>query len=316
MRPTRELRSKKYLPACFHAVEDSIRRRHSDYGKPYNDQQLSRDPEAGGGLSVDAVSGGTQVRAREVMLGPCGCGRKGEEMNERRQDPLNRQHAGWSSGAGSAGSEMGGGTNPAPRIAPFTGLALGAVGLLLIGVVGFLIVGHLKNQARQIVQDTLPGISYAGEVNANLAQTFSRTLLLLLVDTPGQHAQAQQDIESFTQATALCLDGYQNQIYTREDQALFDKLLQLRAEYLAVRGQTIALIESNQPQEARALAKAKLVPAYGRYQEGGDKLFEYNVRQGNSRGHTIMSVCTLAQIVVAALVVIVFALGFWTGLFK
>jgi hypothetical protein len=68
---------------------------------------------------------------------------------------------------------------------------------------------------------------------------------------------------------------------------LFDKLLQRRAEYLAIRERTIALAESNRLQEATALTRTEFLPAYGRYKEVGDKLFEYNVRQCKGRGQSI-----------------------------
>ena len=177
-------------------------------------------------------------------------------------------------GRGRAGGWWAGMINPVRRFVSCAGLAPAGVGLLLIGAVGFLSVGHLKNQARQIVQDTLPGLSIAGEANSSRSQAFSRTLLLLMTDSAQRRAQIQKETELCIQATTGQLNAYSKQIYTREDQALFDKLLKRRAEYLAIRGRTIALAESNRLQEAVALAKGELIPAYDRYREGGDKLFE------------------------------------------
>ncbi len=202
------------------------------------------------------------------------------------------------------------------RDVSFKGLTVGAAVLLLIGALGFLPVSYLKNQAGQIVKDTLPGLSYAGEVNANMAKAFSRTLLLLLTDNAKQRAQIQKEIESFTQVTTLRLDAYKKQIFTREDQALFDKVLERRAEYLAIRDRATALVESDHRQEGIAVYKAELLPAYGRYNEACDNLFGYNMRQGESRGQTIMTVCTVAEFVVAGIAILLFVLGFLFGLFK
>lgn len=267
--------------------------------------------------SGDGVSRAGDAHARGVMLRQYGCGRKGEEMNEHRQDGVDRQGTGLSPAiAGSGRSGLGGVADPASPLASLAGLAVSGVVLLLIGTLGFLSVGHLKNQARQIVQDTLPGLSYAGEANARLTEGFNRTLQLLLAYNPEKHARVEKEVESLTQATTLCLDGYKNQIYTREDQALFDKMLQRRAEYLAIRERTIGLIGSNRAQEAKALAKAELMSAYEWYKQSGEKLFDYNVRQGNSRGQNIMTICSVAQFGIAALGILLFLLGFWIGLFK
>src|SRR5690242_5623591 len=55
-----------------------------------------------------------------------------------------------------------------------------AFSLLLIGAGSFLGIGYVRTHAQRIVSDTLPGLTYAGEATANLAQGFNRTMLLLM----------------------------------------------------------------------------------------------------------------------------------------
>ena len=162
----------------------------------------------------------------------------------------------------------------------------------------------------------MPGLSYAGEANASMAEAWSRTLLLVLTDNAKRRAQLQKEIDSFSQLTSLRLDAYKKAIFFREDQALFDKVLERRAEYLAIRDRATALMESIRRQEGIAMYEAELLPAYGRYKEAGDKLFDYNMREGEGRGQTIMTVCTVAEFVVAGIAILLFILGFLFGLFK
>ena len=59
--------------------------------------------------SGDGVSRAGDAHARGVMLRQYGCGRKGEEMNEHRQDGVDRQGTGLSPAiAGSGRSGLGG----------------------------------------------------------------------------------------------------------------------------------------------------------------------------------------------------------------
>jgi glycosyltransferase involved in cell wall biosynthesis len=255
--------------------------------------------------------------ARDAILRHYDWDRKGQEMNECYQHAMNQQRSRSNpAAAGSRYAGMGGLTTLMHHFVSIKGLAASAVGLLLIGTLGFLSVGHLKTQARRIVSDTLPGLSCAGKANASLAQAFNRTLLLLAADTPEQQARLEKDIESFSQAATRYLIAYKNQIYTSDDQALFDRLVQRRTEYRAVRDRTIALVKSNRPREAIVLSKAELLPAYNLYREAGDKLFDYNIREGRTRGQNIMTVCTVTQFVVAGIGILIFILGFLIGLFK
>ena len=138
----------------------------------------------------------------------------------------------------------------------------------------------------------------------------------MLTDNAKRRAQLQREIESFSQMTGERLDAYKHSIYTCEDQALFDKVLECRAKYLVIRERATALVESNHRQEGIAVCEAELLPAYGRYKEACDNLLGYNMRQGESRGQTIMTVCTVAEFVVAGLAILLFVLGFLFGLFK
>jgi hypothetical protein len=89
-------------------------------------------------------------------------------MNERSQDGSNQQQTRLvAEESKSSGMGL---TFSVPRHSSFKGLVAGAAGLLLIGALGFLPVRYLKNQAQQIVKDTLPGLSHAGEVNARMAE--------------------------------------------------------------------------------------------------------------------------------------------------
>jgi glycosyltransferase involved in cell wall biosynthesis len=252
--------------------------------------------------------------ARAAILRRYDWDRKGEEMQACYAEAIRRQRAGLAVTGGYSG--VGGLANFLHQMVSLKGLAVAFFGLVLIGALGFFSVGQLKKQAREIVQDTLPGLSYAGEANASLAQAFNRTLLLLVTEPPAERAQLQKEVESFSRATSTYLEAYRKQIFAAEDQALFDRLIRRRTEYIAVRERLIDLVDHGRNLDAVQLSKSELLPAYSRYKDAGDQIFQYNMREGKARGRTIMTVCTVTQIFAAVVGVLIFILGFLIGLFK
>jgi hypothetical protein len=200
------------------------------------------------------------------------------------------------------------------RSVAFRRLAFSAAWLSLIATMSFLSLGFLKTRARSIAEDTLPGLTYAGAANANLAQAFNRTLLLLLTSDPAEQAKINGDIDVFSERTTQLLVQYKGSIYSNDDADLFANLLKCRTEYLRARQKTVLLAAQNERKEAASACQNELLPAYTSYKEAGDKLFDYNMREGSARGKSIMRLCTAAQCLVAAIAVGIFVVGFVLGL--
>jgi glycosyltransferase involved in cell wall biosynthesis len=250
--------------------------------------------------------------AREVVLKEYDWDRKGEQMNERYQQALQTYAVRAEQSRASSYSGMGGLTSILHRFFSFKGAAVSVIGLFLVAALGFFSIGHLKEQARRIVNDTLPGLSFAGEANSSIAEAFNRTLLLVMSDNLKEQEQLKAEVESFSDQTTKYLNAYKEQIFAAQDLANFQDLLRKRAAYSRVRGTTIALAETNRL-AARQLLLRELLPVFASYKEAGDKLFEFNMRQGTVRGHSIMQVCTTTQFVVAVVAVLIFVIGFFLG---
>ncbi len=188
--------------------------------------------------------------------------------------------------------------------------------LLLVGTLGFLSVENLKMDADKIVKDTLAGLSYAGTADQSLAQGFNHTLMFLMSDDPERRAQLRQEIEQISRNTGHQLAAYQQTIFEEEDRKRFEAIRLQRAEYLKLRDQIMTLADQGRKPQALALCETQLYPAFMRYKETADKLFEYNMVQGQSRGKNIMTACVVTQLIVAAMVISIFVIGFFIGLFK
>ena len=89
-----------------------------------------------------------------------------------------------------------------------------------------------------------------------------------------------------------------------------------RADYIQIRERVIELALAGKKNEALALYNDSMMSAHKLVKNAGDKVFEYNMRQGAARGRNIMAICTATQIVVALVSVAMFVVGFFIGLFK
>jgi methyl-accepting chemotaxis protein len=194
-------------------------------------------------------------------------------------------------------------------------VASSSVILFIAGVLGYISLSELKHTAKSIVDDTLPGLSYAGAANAYVADA-ARTLMLVVSDDPQRRKENRDEINSLSQRTTTYLAAYSKQIYSDEDRTNFQALMAERKVYIKVREQTIELALAGKKNEALALYENTLVPAHKRVKAAADKLFEYNMREGQERGRKIMQMCTVTQIAVAVVSVIIFLTGFFIGLFK
>lgn len=187
--------------------------------------------------------------------------------------------------------------------------------LFIAGGLGYISVSRLKHNAQTIVEDTLPGLTYAGAANAYVADA-SRTLLLIVMDDPQRRKEIREEINTLSQRTTGYLGDYEKQIYSNEDRTNFQSLIEKRNDYIKIREQVIELAMQGNKDQALALYEESLVPAHKTVKQAGDKLFEYNMRQGQERGRQIMAICSVTQIAVAVVSVAIFLIGFFIGLFK
>src|SRR4029077_9319461 len=110
--------------------------------------------------------------ARQRVLDEYDWDKKGVQMNECYLATVNKYQSIKIQKPGNDYAGIGGFAVLLSRLLSFRGLAVTGLGLFLIGALGFFSVSRLKDDARSIVNDTLPGLSYAGEANSSLAQAF------------------------------------------------------------------------------------------------------------------------------------------------
>lgn len=238
--------------------------------------------------------------------------KKGAEMNQIYEECVTGK-PGKSRNKTSSG--RGGTTGSLYNLISMRGATVALIGMLLLGAWGFFSVHELRHEAQQIVEDTLPGLSFAGKANAYIAES-SRTLFFITNDNPAERARLRDEINESSRRTTIYLDEYNTTAFSREDRDNVESLRKIRANYIHVRDQVLDLAVNRKKQEALAMYHDTLLPLHAQLKDAADKLFDYNMRQGQVRGRRIMLICSITQIALAVTSVAIFLLGFFFGLFK
>jgi glycosyltransferase involved in cell wall biosynthesis len=251
------------------------------------------------------------VAARRAIQANYDWDQKGEQMDavyQRAISPSRCQAADFYTGISNA-------THMIHRLISFKGLAALISILLLIGVVSFVSLKHLKGIASEVVTDTLPRLALAGQANAYLADA-NRTITYIFSDSPTERTQIRQDILELSARTTGFLEKYGETIATDADRKLYHGLLEQRKAYLQLRTAVLDLADNGQREAAIKMYTGSLLPAHNQVKAAADQLFDADIQRGEQRSKQIMNACILTQITVALIGVAVFVLGFFFGLFR
>ena len=184
---------------------------------------------------------------------------------------------------------------------------------LVVAVIGFLSVNSLKREALLVARDTLPGLINAGNANNLMEDNFLRSLSLADLKTAEERDTYLQQIELASKRTEFYMKEYEAAIFSDEDRANFQKLMETRKQYDAVRLQFFDLVRKGNQDAALAFFKASVMPAYDKYNTAGNNLFDYNVKVGKTRGEKILMLSCVTPIVVGLFGVAIFIVGALVG---
>lgn len=249
--------------------------------------------------------------ARQVILREYDWENKGREMDAVYQKAVAQGLE--------APTQSNGGLKPKgflDRVSSAKGLLFVGIVLFMIGTAGFLSVEKLKHHARAIVEDTMPGLSDAGAANSSLAQSLNQTLLMLTAATPQERAAYRKELDAYSEQTSASLNLYQQTQFTGPEQGIYSRLMEERQRYHEVRNQVLNLIDQQKQAQALKLCNDAMLPAYREYKAAAEKLLQFDIQQGKSRGQSILGICLITECVVAGIGMVLFVAGFLIGIFK
>ena len=183
---------------------------------------------------------------------------------------------------------------------------------LMVAVAGFWIGHTISTDAGKIAADTFPSLVDAGSAMTLAQDNWLRVQLL------ANTASATDQSMLIEQIGANSNEGlwrdYGQSIYDAEERQEYQQLLFDRTNYLRLRDEYFALIRGNQNSVARDFLQDKLTPAYERYREISNRLFQYNANSGRIRAARLIWISRLAPLVLGVCAIIIFVLGLIAGM--
>jgi methyl-accepting chemotaxis protein len=141
----------------------------------------------------------------------------------------------------------------------------------------------LNKISDSIVQDSLPGLIYAGKINGDQADTQIANWRFLNEKNPEVRKSIRAELAEGDRALAETMAKYGASVFSDEDRKNLDALKNAEADYSRQREQMLTLAESNK-EAAVALMTGSLAHAYTEFSKAGDVLLTYNSKLGEDRG--------------------------------
>ncbi|OUM22428.1 methyl-accepting chemotaxis protein [Pseudomonas sp. 1239] len=146
------------------------------------------------------------------------------------------------------------------NIAPRAGLGFGLVALLVfaLGAFSLLQMSSMRQQSEQVDSNWLPSVISVGQISQDMFRIRALTLRLLLNSDNAAQQQTHSRIEQIKGELGKEQQRYQALIALPEEQALFDRYLNLEQQYLSYQARVVQMALQGQTTEAVALVNGEM----------------------------------------------------------
>jgi len=194
----------------------------------------------------------------------------------------------------------------------FIVMLLAAAAFYAVAAVGWIAVDKLHATSKKLVVDTLPSLADAGLAQERFYQ--NRHLMHEMLDehTPAERAQLIQFVTS--NSTDGIWKDYADTIYSAEERQLYETMLVVRSNYSETLPPFLNLVAAGKISDASTLFNGEQNRRFQIYRAAAQRVFDFNARQGVTRGKIISSSLPYAPLVVGGLCLLVFVFGFSLGL--
>ena len=254
--------------------------------------------------------------ARQLILNKYDWDTKGREMDQVYAETVARGASQRSGVSTSKYSGMGNVSNTLNRAFSFKGIVVALTLLLLVGLVGFASISMLKQEVRKIANESLPAMHNIASANASMDQGFKSALTHLLSTSAAERASLRENIAQANRATTEYLADYGAGITDMTERKGFESMRNHREVYVTVRNRMTQLAEAGNQAEAIIVCQNELLPAFNLYKREAEQLQEDQIARSKVRSEWIVTLCTITQVVVATVAILLFVVGFLLGFFK
>ena len=192
-------------------------------------------------------------------------------------------------------------------------LAASVMALLLIVTSPITTIWLIRSEATRIVSDSLRGLTTSSLATMNVSEGFLQTALAV----HGGEVDAETLVSRLEQSTRVVDEQYETHRETLASAAeikAFERMLESRRDYRAVRQQVINLIREGNTAQASGLFTRECVSAFQRYADALGVVVEHNANEAKTSGEHIIRLCHVLMFVQVLLFGFFFVYGFFVPL--
>jgi hypothetical protein len=193
-------------------------------------------------------------------------------------------------------------------------IALAVVALLIVATSPFTTVLLIREEARQIVDDSMMGLVTSGHANLNGAEGFLGVSLALVTTNRAELQRHITQITDLAADTDRQLKAYESAITTPSERQKFDRVIETRKAYVETRRHVLDLLEKEKRDEAENLFNTEGLTRFKAYLESFNGLVESCNAEARQRGSSILHLCTVVLIAQGVLTVFFLIYAFFVPL--
>jgi methyl-accepting chemotaxis protein len=191
--------------------------------------------------------------------------------------------------------------------------------LLIVSLLGLFSYKELKAiqaDSNVIVKDCLPGMYLAGELQSAIRRNVTYTTEHIIAPDKAGKEEVEKGMAKIRATIDEMIKKYESTITLKEDRELVDAMAVERAKFLSVRSEKILpLSREGKTQEAMAIFKAELRPIIEAYVGAGQKIVDFNRKNGEHAGSAITASVSTAITGIVVGLLAALALGAAVGIF-
>lgn len=167
-------------------------------------------------------------------------------------------------------------------------LGFASLTLLSAGLGGYSLYQfhNFKGLANRVSNDSLPGITIAGEISSSTNELFSNVLMIQLSDDKALRARIAAEAENDAKTLDKLIKDYEPTITQPDDRKNFDDLLAVYPQWNTKLREVLELEKQESPEATDALLKG-LAPVYRSFLERAAVVQKWNADAGESVGRAI-----------------------------
>ncbi|HEY0967471.1 MAG TPA: methyl-accepting chemotaxis protein [Opitutaceae bacterium] len=169
-------------------------------------------------------------------------------------------------------------------IAGYTAILAAMVAMSLFS---FNRLNMIKEDADEVVGDSLPGVIAISGVQANMLRSYAMVSEHILATEPEHIASLEKGIADASTNTAELLKQYEASVKTDEDRNLLAAMQKAREQYNAARAKVITLSKDKQKEDAFLEYTISLSDLYLAYEKSLKAIVAYNQNNGTQAGNDI-----------------------------